>query len=742
MQLGENVTIVSRFRKELVAKNDWRICLFETNEKDKIPTGGEDLPYFTVKGIISPKYAGESFELTGEWSRYKKNNELQFTLQYAVPCVPKNKKDALEFVKNSTKGIGKKIAAAIVDWCDGDIQKVAEDPMVAAASIKGLSERRAKLLAKHIEVASATAALTKLLKKVVDPQVIRRLVTAYGSNAFDTVTKDPYSTTRIIGFDAADKIALAQDYKPKKPERIDAAVIAALLALRAKNCSIVVQKPAHFYQTMELLSCNIPKINGNVRPIEEALVNESVYRLKQQKKIASTAGSNGFLYLREDFDMEKALAKRILELGAQTPTEQDAAKFCAAFEQWKKEHPNIQLHPNQEAAVYAASNLFSVVTGGPGTGKTTVLKAIMETYERIYPDGQITLMAPTGLAAKRMTESCERPAKTIHKTLGLIPADTPSRFEAPCDGQKLAGGLIIVDEFSMVGIHLANFLIDATDCTPGTHIVFVGDVDQLPSVTPGAILRDLIDCGKVHVTRLTKNYRQASGSMIADVAVKVNTGNTRDLNFSKDCVFTEVPENAIVQRVIDEFTKSVGEYGFDNTYVITPTHKSDKDPLSSNMLNKKLQEIINPPVEGRLDAVSGERHFRVGDRVINKKNATDVINGDIGKVVEVISEDVGATLKIDFSGEIIEFPPERLKNLELAYAITVHSSQGCEFKSVIMPISYSHRFMLTRNLVYTAITRAKVKMNLIGNKNAMLAAVLNTKTGGVSDLLCARLAAQ
>ena len=244
----------------------------------------------------------------------------------------KTKKDALEFVKNSTKGIGKKIAAAIVDWCDGDIQKVAEDPMIAAASIKGLSERRAKLLAKHIEVASATAALTKLLKKVVDPQVIRRLVTAYGSNAFDTVTKDPYSTTRIIGFDAADKIALAQDYKPKKPERIDAAVMASLLTLRAKNCSIVVQKPAHFYQTMELLSCNIPKINGSVRPVEESIVNESIYRLKQQKKIASTDWSQWIFYIScEDFDMEKALAKRILELGAQTPTEQDAAKFLCGI---------------------------------------------------------------------------------------------------------------------------------------------------------------------------------------------------------------------------------------------------------------------------------------------------------------------------------------------------------------------------------------------------------------------------
>ena len=301
--------------------------------------------------------------------------------------------------------------------------------------------------------------------------------------------------------------------------------------------------------------------------------------------------------------------------------------------------------------------------------------------------------------------------------------------------------MIIVDEFSMVGIHLTNFLLSSIEFKEGTHVVFVGDVDQLPSVSPGVTLRDLIECGKVHVTRLTQNFRQASGSNIADVAVKVNTGNRRDIVFGNDCIFTEVPEAKIAETIIAEFKKSVEEFGFDNTYVITPTHKSETDALSSNSLNKVLQDVMNPHNAQTPEVKVGSWIFRVGDRVINKKNSEKVINGDIGKIVGLIPEDVGVTLKVDFNGEIVEFPTEKLKNLELAYAITVHSSQGCEFKSVIMPISYSHRFMLTRNLVYTAITRAKKKMHLIGNMASMLASVENTKTGAQSDLLCARLMA-
>lgn len=738
IQLGERTTIVASFQKMTCEKNDWRICYFYAEPNQELPATLENLRLFVAKGIITPKYEGEIFELTGEWSRYKKSGEIQFEIQYAIPCVPTTKETAAEFIKASIKGVGKKTAEVIVNWCDGDLQKIADEPLVLAASVKGLSERRAKAIAKKIDEASATAALSRLLKKVADPQLIRRLVNAYGSDAYEIVKNNPYSCIKVIGFDAADKIALAQDFKPQKPERIEAAIMSAMYELRAKNCSIVVPKRAHYSVAAEKLESNVPHATLGSQVVSNELIDQSIQNLKMEKVLAATKGDNGFLYLREDFDMEKELAKNIFEIGTHPISDEESAKFCAAFDSWSDEHPDIHLHPNQAAAVCAASNLFSVVTGGPGTGKTTVLKAIMETYKKVYPDNPIVLMAPTGLAAKRMTESCERPALTIHKALGLIPADTPSGFSVSGD-VTLAGGLIIVDEFSMVGIHLANFLINAIEKLPGTHIVFVGDVDQLPSVTPGSVLQDLINCGKVPVTRLTKNYRQASGSMIADCAVKVNTGDSRNLKFEKDCLFLECPESDIVKNIMKAYQDSIDEFGLAQTYVITPTHKNEKDPLSSNSLNKVLQEMVNP--QGNRPQVEvGSRIFRVGDRVINKKNSAEVINGDIGVITDLIPEDMGVTLKIDFSGEIIEFPPERLKDLELAYAITVHSSQGCEFQSVIMPVSTSHRFMLSRNLTYTAITRAKKRMLMIGSMSAMVASAANVKTGELSDLLCARLA--
>lgn len=740
MQLGDKVATYATSIKKIFEKGDWKVYLFKVKDKDKLPQGFEKCEKFFASGVFPTVYDGQTFELIGNWKR-NKNDDLELAVKCAIPSLPTTREDALVFVKNAVKGIGPKFAKQIVDWCNGDIEKVSADPVACTASIKNLSERRVRLLAAKIDEASATAALTRLLKKMVEPQVIRKLVKAYGAQAYKKVTETPYDTVKVIGFSAADKIALALDYKPMREDRIEAAILSSINELRSKNCSIVVPKAAQNTLMMRMLTENLIHVDGKTQNIDQKAIDDAIYKMKQDRTIAGTKGPNGFLYLREDFDMEKHLTTTIIELGKIKPNDTEAANFCAAFEEWKSEHSDIHLHENQAAAVFAASNPFSVVTGGPGTGKTTVLKAIMETYEKVYPDNPITLMAPTGLAAKRMTESCERPARTIHKALGLVPADTSSGFAVPDDEQKLPGGLIIVDEFSMVGIHLTNFLLSSIEFKEGTHVVFVGDVDQLPSVSPGVTLRDLIECGKVHVTRLTQNFRQASGSNIADVAVKVNTGNRRDIVFGNDCIFTEVPEAKIAETIIAEFKKSVEEFGFDNTYVITPTHKSETDALSSNSLNKVLQDVMNPHNAQTPEVKVGSWIFRVGDRVINKKNSEKVINGDIGKIVGLIPEDVGVTLKVDFNGEIVEFPTEKLKNLELAYAITVHSSQGCEFKSVIMPISYSHRFMLTRNLVYTAITRAKKKMHLIGNMASMLASVENTKTGAQSDLLCARLMA-
>lgn len=737
VQLGEKVSFVATYKSELFHKDDWRVCTFEVkcdpayfpgplDEKDM----GKEKK-IVVKGKFSPSYIGEILELTGEWTYNKKGKEYQFAVQLAIPNVPTDIEEAKRFVRYSVKGIGPKLAQLIIDWCDGDLSKISEQPMVVAASIKGLSERKAKLLASKIDEASATSALTRLLKRVIEPSTIRRLVNAYGRDAYSVVTSNPYDAVSVIGFESADRIALAMDFKPQKEARIDAAAVYALQQLKSKNTSIIVPKILHRETMTKLLNMNVPR--GSVKP---EMMDAAITRLKETKRLA---GANGYFYLREDWEMEKDLANRIYTLGKSEPTEEEAARFCAAFDLWKERHPDIKLHVNQAAAVYSAANLFSVVTGGPGTGKTTVLKAIMETYSILFPDSPITLMAPTGLAAKRMTESCERKALTIHKALGLTPADTSSGFEAAKD-KKISGGLVIVDEFSMVGIHLANFLLSAIEIGADTRIVFVGDIDQLPPVTPGCVLHDLIYCGKVHVTRLTKNFRQASGSCIADIAVKVNTGNARQLKFENDCQFMDAEnDDEILQDIIKMYGRSIKKFGFEQTYCITPTHNSTTDPLSSNSLNRVLQDLVNPLAPNMDEVVVGNWKFRVGDRVINKKNTDEVINGDIGYIKELIPEDVGVSLRIDFSGNEVLFPPEKLKNLELAYAITVHSSQGCEFASVITPISVRHHFMLTRNLVYTAITRAKKNMLLIGSRAEMNASVINTHSSAPSDMLMARI---
>lgn len=738
--LGEKTTILVTYQASVFEKPDgWRIahCTATFNperfpQKEKESAVGKEYR-FTVRGKFKPTFKGEMFELTGEWMRDKRSNEMQFSVSIAVPSVPAkdDPQAVLKYIQDAGRGFGPKLAQAAFDWCGGDLLKVAAAPRELAASVKGLSERKAQLLAKKIDEASAMAMLVRLLNGNMDPTIIQKLVNAYGHEAQEVLRDRPYDTAPIIGFESADKIALKNDFKPRRQERIDAAVLEALRVLKVKNGAIVAVKPAHREVMTRLLNMNVP-----AGTVTADLMDEAIVRLKAKHVIA---GSTGYFYLYEDFEMECRLAKRIAELGAVRKPDSEVARFSAAFDKWQEKHPGVQLHVRQADAVYGAANLFSVVTGGPGTGKTTVLKAIMETYKIMWPDSPITLMAPTGLAAKRMSESCEQQARTIHKALGLIPAETSSGFSVQ-DESKTLTGLVIVDEFSMVGIHLASFLINAIKETPDTTIVFVGDVDQLPSVTAGNVLKDLIECGAVHVTKLTQNFRQAGGSNIADVAVKINEGKPAAIRYGGDCVLAAAEnDESIIERVKQEYMDSIARFGFEQTYVVTPTHKSWQDPLSSNSLNGTLQEMLNPHDPDKLEVATKQRTFRVGDRVINKKNGEDIINGDIGYIREIIREDVGASLKIDFAGKVILFPPERIKDLELAYAITVHSSQGCEFASVIMPVSKNHRSMLTRNLVYTAITRAKKRMLLVGTESRVSLSATTQKERPVTDLLKPRI---
>lgn len=352
-----------------------------------------------------------------------------------------------------------------------------------------------------------------------------------------------------------------------------------------------------------------------------------------------------------------------------------------------------------------------------------------------------------------MASACGAPALTIHKTLGLIPADNDAGFD-DSDGLSIDGGLVIVDEVSMVGIHLAKFLFDAVILKPDTRIVLVGDVDQLPPVSPGAVLDDLISCNRVTVTRLNRNFRQEAGSAIVDAAYAINEGNPNLVfggNFRMRVVEndnTEIETMGILDNVKRAFKWSMDEFGVDQTYVLSPKRKmkpkkDGKDcidtVLSTMYLNPILRDIANPAAPGKEFLKSGQRLFREGDRVVNLKNSAEVLNGEIGHIKKIMKEDIPVVV-VDFDdGVEVEYTPDRLKELDWAYAITVHKSQGCEYDSIIYPTSMTHGAMLQRNLLYTAVTRAKKSAVIIGDKESLKKSIATVKSKVKKDLLSARI---
>ena len=733
-KLGDRVALHAYFVREIFRREEFRIVKFSTSETELLPQTLVEAPYepvdILVRGNgIPTANEGDCFEITGEWKRDAKD-QIVLYVSLCLPAIPPTEEGFCSFLIKHVPGVGEKISKAICNLCNADTEKLPDDPMMLAALVKGVSYRKAVLVTEAVETYSVTNRLAKKLNQVTDPAMIRRLVTIFGAQTYRVVTEDPYSTWRTIGFREADRIALGLGLAPDSENRIRNAVIAAMTKLRTATSSILIdlgQLQALMQKLCEASPLPAEEIGKHLKKMrEDGVIRSSKYRGKH------------LLYLGDDYLTEVRLAENLKSLSAFKADIEERKKYLRAFNEWKKGTKAPAFHGNQIAAVISSSDMVSVITGGPGTGKTTVLKAIMEAYKRVYPDSPITLMAPTGLAAKRMTESCGMTARTIHKTLSLVPAENTTGFAAQEDIRLK--GLIIVDETSMIGIHLADFLIRAVEAGPETKLVFVGDVDQLPSVTPGTFLRDIIDCGEITVTRLTMNFRQAGGSNIADVAVHVNASEPEQIRFRKDCLFLPKDEEDIKAETLKAFQRSIETYGLRETYILTPTHRSLEDSLSSNSLNADLQEMLNPLKVGDLEVTVGKMKFRAGDRVINKQNDENVINGDIGYVLEVIPEDIGNSLKIDFSGNVLIFPPEKLSQLELAYAITIHSSQGCEFKSVITPVTAAHGRMLTKNLLYTAITRAKSRMLLIGSEEEFMAAVMNIRDSERADLLPHRIA--
>ena len=680
-----------------------------------------------------------SFRLEGHWAPdSKEENEKIFVAEKATEILPETESEVCKFLMRNCSSLGKTMANHIVerfgmntlDVCAHHCKQLFDIPRIDDKVIAKLNDACLSALVR--------ADVLKLLQGVdVSPSAINTLVETYGNETIHVLENNPYKPVPILGFAVMDQIALAMGEPVDSERRMTCATIEALHIACQKTGSMCAEESA----ILARMAALTPQVSAE-RQKESLDDVAKVYAIVKQGK---------YYYDKDDFLAERKMSAKIVELASAEPIKE--REIEDAFIKWQKENAII-LSPRQAEAVRNLKYRISIVTGGPGTGKTTCLRAIMDVSHMVWPEEHILLMAPTGLAAKRMAESTGMNSSTIHKACGLVPANNPSGFTA--QGDCTICGFIGIDEMSMVGEHLFAYAIDAVLSSPSTRIVLLGDTDQLAPVARGDVLRDLIKCGVIKTVRLDVNYRQGSTSTITDASIKIRenrayTGNTRNLMFDDEFRFVPVAEkdkekeaNEIMNHIVDEYLNGVSKYGMEGTIVLTPTHYDKGTPsgyLCKNRVNAAIQAIVNPKTDDKLCVEIGKQLFMVGDRIIQRKNTEQVINGDLGTIQSIaqLESDVAVEIYFDSKGETLVYNNEDMKDIELAYAITVHSSQGCEFPCCIIPVSMTYGVMLTKPLYYTGITRAKKKLVMIGDEEALKYALQNFRKQTRKSLLGPRI---
>lgn len=754
VSLGETVTIrASKFQTRYQSGDGrFAVCVFTAKaaEKERLPDGLRmygPTSMFLASGRIPAADKGVQFLLTGAWAKNKrgagkKGEERIFEVSKAVAALPETENGVAAYISQNCKGIAKAMAKQLAArygkdalcTCAHDIERVKRD-------FPQLSEKKAEALSKSCRAALILSDLERLLENADIPrEALDRIVDEFGDRTIDTAKSNAYQFVEAAGFAVADKIALLLGMARNDARRVEAGVKEAARAVCKKTFCLCAETVAVLSAAQILLGHGVSK--AEITQGCDTLCG--CYTLVRQGK---------WLYEREDFSTERSLARHIARF-ANAPAEKEA-EIEAAFQKWQNEN-SIVLSPKQAEAVRNLKYRVSIVTGGPGTGKTTTLKAIMDVYHKVFPEDPILLMAPTGLAAKRMSDSTNMPADTIHAACGLVPANNASGFSAAVD-RSIRPGFIGIDEMSMVGTHLFGFAMDAIPNHPNTRIVLLGDVDQLSPVQRGDVLRDLIQCGAVKTTVLDCNYRQGAESAITDAAIKIREdrafkGNICDFRFGEQLAFVDCKRadlraeaDAIIESVVRQYMDGVSQFGVKGTIILTPTHFDRGTPsgyLCKDVLNSVIRDKVNPDDGVKASCKIGSQVFRTGDRIIQRKNTDDAINGDLGSIV-CITEcgDGDVEVEIDFDGKSANllYGKKDMRNVELAYAITVHSSQGCEFPLCILPVSMSYGVMLTRSLYYTAMTRAKTKLVLAGDMTALKYAIDNKRRDVRKSLLGPRI---
>ncbi len=686
-----------------------------------------DNELITAVGVMPMINAGETVTLTGNFTIHPSFGR-QFKVTAFSRSMPETADQIFKYLASGViRGIGPKKATLIVEKFGEETLDVLENEPLRLASLKGISEEQAKAIGEDFSRQYALRTVMLSLEKYdFTPAECVRIFKKLGMNAAEKVEENPYVLCSMglgITFERAEFIEEKLPKKPLPDYRIREGILHVLRYNSLNRGHTCIPREKLLKPASELLSITKDEVDIAI----DTLVNIG------QVKECEIDGKV-FVFLPPSFLAERKIAERINVISNFPPP---SAPQLADWIEFTEKTNNITYEEQQRIAIAtAAKKGLLVLTGGPGTGKTTAIKGIISIFERQNLD--IALAAPTGRAAKRMSEVTGMEAKTIHRLLE-VEWDEDDRPIFRRNAQNpLDCNALILDELSMIDIHLFSSLLEALPL--GCRLVLVGDSDQLPPVGAGNVLQDLIVSGMLPVVCLTQVFRQAMESKIIRNAHKIVGGENPDLsNDNNDFFHIERPNSTATAQTVASLCASrlPAAYGWDafsDIQVIAPSKKGD---AGTQNLNKLLQEALNPPAENKSQIVSGGKIFRVGDKVMQIKNnyniewesendkGTGIFNGDIGILTDIDIK--SGVVTIDFDGKTTIIPGENLIDLELAYAITVHKSQGSEFKAVVFPAINIVPNLAYRNLLYTAVTRAKDMLVTVGSKETINAMTQNDK---------------
>lgn len=698
-------------------ENGYAVCELSVSDTELITAVGI-MPYIAV---------GETVKAMGKWQLHASFGR-QFKIEYYEKQLPANESSMLKYLSSrAVKGIGPASAVKIIERFGEETFDVLENHPEWLAEIPGISKKKAEGISEEFRRQFGVRSVMMFCRDYFGPATAVRIYKKWGGSAIDIIKENPYSLCDEIygvGFERADKIAASIGVEKNSLYRIKAGIKYLITYNASHNGHVYIPENRLIRLASEMLD------------ISSETAEEALNKLCGENKVKRAVREGGnAIYANNFFDAETYTAQKLDMLDRLCPKLEmsDIERFISFIEL----ESGIKYAAMQKRAIISAVNSgVMVLTGGPGTGKTTVIKAVMRVFDRL--DTEIALAAPTGRAAKRMSEATSREAKTIHRLLEMEFADELwPRFKRN-ENNTLDEQIIIIDEASMVDISLIASLLKAIK--PGGRLILIGDSDQLPSVGAGNVLHDIIASERFNTIRLKEIFRQASESLIITNAHAINTGEYPELDKKDTDFFFLSRENdgdiarTVTDLCLNRLPKTYGEKIRMNLQVITPSRKGG---AGTAVLNNMLQQALNPPSQKKREKKTHDIVLREGDKVMQIKNnynitwrkdeteGIGIFNGDIGIINRIDYED--ETLEINFDERIAIYEFSLLEELEHAYAITVHKSQGSEYPVVIIPMYGFAPQLMTRNLLYTAVTRAQEMVIMVGRRDVVASMVDNDR---------------